>query len=160
MAMYPDRVLSAAPCAAGWIQSTPDNEATSEELIKSLEAGKGLEPLNRRLRPGGKKLNPIVEKIVNLFVSILNDQRALANVVRGMREYTVTEAELRANRVPVLSIVGSRDPIGKTAKAMEGILGNYTLLVIQGADHMTTIRRPEFLAALRPFLAEHSPQAT
>jgi pimeloyl-ACP methyl ester carboxylesterase len=84
-----------------------------------------------------------------------NDEKALAAVIRGVREWAVAETSLRANRVPVLALIGGLDPLKRDVDAMSSRLADMTTFVINGADHMTTFTRPEFSAELLKFLQMH-----
>jgi len=154
---HPERFLSAAPCAAGW--SRPDGEHVQflKELAGSLEAGNGIGPLLKRLRPGGREPSSTEIAAANALFRRFNDEAILAKVVWSFPELVVTEDQLRANQVPVLSIVGSQDPLKEGIDAMTGILGNHKVIVIDGADHMNATGREEFVDALRVFLKKHSP---
>ena len=157
LTMYPDRLLSAAPCAAGWSQTEGEHAILLEELAASLEEGNGIGPLLKQLRPGGREPTSVEIAAANAVFRRFNDEAILAKVVRSFPELVVTEEQLRANRTPVLSIVGDRDPFKESIDAMTGILGNHEVVVIEGADHMNATRRPEFVDGLRAFLEKQSP---
>jgi pimeloyl-ACP methyl ester carboxylesterase len=84
-----------------------------------------------------------------------NDALALAAVMRGSARLYASEAKLRANQLPVLAIVGERDPVKAEVDNLVGALGNVKLVVIPGANHMSAFGRPEFLVALKTFLGAH-----
>jgi len=156
LTMYPDRLLSAAPCAAGWSRPEGEHAILLEELVASLEAGTGIGPLLKQLRPGGREPTSVEIAAANAVFRRFNDEAILAKLVRSFPELVVTEEQLRANQVPVLSIVGDQDPLKDGIDAMTGILGNHEVVVIEGADHMNATRRPEFVDGLRAFLEKHS----
>ena len=157
LTMYPDRLLSAAPCGAGWSRPESEHARLLEELAASLEAGNGIGPLLKRLRPSGREPTSVEISAANAVFRRFNDEAILAKVVRSFPQLVVTEEQLRANQVPVLSIVGDGDPLKEGVDAMTGILGNHEVVVIEGADHMTATGRPEFADGLRAFLDKHSP---
>ncbi len=82
---------------------------------------------------------------------------ALAAVARGRAGQAVTAAQLGAVKVATLGIVGSEDPSLpglREVKAVMPAMGR--LLVLEGANHGTTMKRPEFLRALREHLGKGS----
>ena len=157
---HPDRVISAvfggsAP-RMGW---PPQAERDSNELAESLEQGKGMRPLILRLAPPNEA-KPSDEVIDQQSRASLgrNDPLALAAVQRGNKEQTVTLAEVRALRMPLLAVIGSADPIKAGVDAFKKIKADLTVVVIEGATH-SGVRgapaRPEFAAAVHDFLAAH-----
>jgi pimeloyl-ACP methyl ester carboxylesterase len=152
--LHPDRVLSATLGGAGW--SSPLDAPLREEIAKSLEGGKGLGPLFDRLTPAGRpKPSPEQVNAINQMILGRNDAKALAAVMRGMKDLGVTEAQLKANQVPTLALIGEVDPLKTGVDAMKGKKPNLSIVVIEGADHMTAGGRPEFLKNLLDFLAKH-----
>ncbi len=154
--MYPDRLLSAAPCAAGWQIPDEKNRAILDRIAESLEQNQGYGPLFRMLEPGGKKPGRAKLAVLNLLMEHFNDRQAMAAVMRAFPEFAVTEQELRDNRVPTLSIVGSRDSLRGGVDALRGVMANHEALYVEGGDHMTTIARTEFVEGLQAFIAKHS----
>jgi pimeloyl-ACP methyl ester carboxylesterase len=67
-----------------------------------------------------------------------------------------TEGQLRANKVPVLSLIGELDPNKPGVDRLNGLMPNLKIVVIPKADHMTTFGDPEFIKNLKAILVEHS----
>lgn len=83
------------------------------------------------------------------------DLMALAAVVRGFRNLTVTDAQMAAVRVPTLVVVGSLDPLVATANQLKSVMPSLKVVVVQGASHTGASgvpRRPEFVNAIREFI--------
>jgi pimeloyl-ACP methyl ester carboxylesterase len=152
--MYPDRLLSAAPCGAGWENPDGNNLQLLASLTESLERGEGYGPLIRALEPSRKEPAAWKAKLINFLMGTFNDNRAMTCIMQRFPDLSVTEEELRANRVPVLSIVGTKDPLRAGADAMVGVMANHRAVFVKGGDHFTTIFRKEFLASLHEFLAQ------
>ena len=55
-----------------------------------------------------------------------------------------------------MSIVGGKDSVKADVDRMVGVMGNHRVEVIEGANHMETGMRPEFLQQIKAFLKEHS----
>lgn len=162
IAMHPDRLLSAAPCGAGWEKDGgAERQEWRTELIASLERGKGFGPLMTLIDPGHGPLSGIRKWVANRTLRNLNDQTALAIVLRELPQLAVMEEQLRANTVPVLSIAGSDDPLKSGVDNMTGVMANHEVVVINGGNHISLLRNKkhcaEFVAALRAFLDRHRP---
>lgn len=87
------------------------------------------------------------------------DVHALAAVRRSNPDQVVTEAAMRAVTVPVLGVVGSNDPYLRDFQQLKSMMPQMQLVVVDGASHVQTPGRPEFVAALEAFLAAHPGQA-
>lgn len=153
--MFPERLLSAAPCGAGWDQVNEDNMKLLMSIADSLDAGKGFEPLLMSIDRIGRKPNKLLIKLVDGIMKWLNDIPALACVMRRFADLEITEEALRKNTVPVLSIVGSLDPLRAGVDRMAGVMANHEAVYIEGGDHMTTLGKG-YVEALMTFLAKHS----
>ena len=98
--------------------------------------------------------------IVSAFFRCINDEQAIADIIRSLPALEVSEAALRANTVPVLSIVGGADPLKRGVDNMEGILANHEIVIVPGGSHYTTLHKRRMIAALRDFLKRHSGNAS
>jgi pimeloyl-ACP methyl ester carboxylesterase len=155
LATHPDRFLSATTGGAGASAQVP--QALLDELADSLDKGKGIGPLIRWLTPAGQ-LKPTEEQLksVNQMFSLFNNQKALAAVIRSLKGLAITADDLKPNRVPLLALVGSLDPLKEGVDELEGHVPHLKVVVIPGADHMNAFARPEFLKSLKDFLAAHA----
>lgn len=152
--LHPERLLSAAPCGSGWGLMDPDNKAMLDGIVQAIADDADFGPLLAALEPGGKKVGRLKTFGANLAIPHFNDTEALAAVMKSFMAFSVTEEELRANQVPVLSIVGSEDPLKRGVDALTGVLSNHETVIIDGADHMTAPARREFVSALKEFFAK------
>ncbi len=154
-ALHPDRVLTVTTGGAGWSAKT--NTGFLDDLIVALEQGKGISPLLIALTPKGQP-KPTEEQLrgANQMVTLFNDSKALAALLRGRKGGELTEAELKGIRVPVLAIVGEVDPLRDGVDAMQGRVPDLKTVVVPGADHMNAFAQPGFIRALRDFLAKHT----
>ena len=78
-------------------------------------------------------------------------------MVEGIPELAISEEQVRSIPLPVCGIVGERDPMRISAMAMEGRVPHLRLVVIDGADHITTPMKKETLDVLLSCL-EHRDQ--
>jgi pimeloyl-ACP methyl ester carboxylesterase len=155
VAEYPDRVISAIPCAMGWVRPWGANVAAQAALTASLEEGNGFDPLLRRLEADGAQPSWLKVQTVNLLVGYINDNIALAKLTARLTELIVSESDLRQNAVPTLAIIGSRDPLLADAENLACTMAHSELAVLPGADHFFISDSPEYLPKVLQFLAAH-----
>jgi pimeloyl-ACP methyl ester carboxylesterase len=157
VAAYPDRFYSAILGGSGWFPPGSPFEGMMNVLADSLEQGKGLGPLVNALNPAGQP-PPTAEQIAAINERLLatNDALALAAVIRGGKGNRPISADaLRANRVPMLAVVGEIDPVKASVDAMRGVAGNLEVVVLPGRDHVSAVADPELAANMLRFLREH-----
>ena len=155
---HPERLLTATLGGSGGIRegAIPPRY---DVLAESLEQGKGFGPLIEFLTPAGRpKLTDEQIKLVNDRLSAANDTKALAAVIRGLKDLAVSDDQLKANKVPTLALIGEIDPLKTGVDALKGRLANLDIVVIDGADHITAFYRPEFRERLKEFLDSHRRQ--
>ena len=157
LSLHPERVITATLGGAGWSREGDKRFEVMDQLADSLDAGTGIAPLLKFLTPeGSPPLSDEQIKTYNQMVLILNDPKALAAVVRGMKGLMIPEDKLLANTRPVLALIGSKDPLKAGVDELEKVkMPNLTVDVIDGADHMDAFGRPEFIEGLEKFLDEH-----
>jgi pimeloyl-ACP methyl ester carboxylesterase len=156
MVTHPQRLLSATLGGAGALRDGV-KVPLFDALADSLEQGKGVGPLIEALAPpGAPKPSAELIKLMNTFVTLTNDTKALAAVVRSWKYLGVSGEKLKANRIPVLGIAGSKDPLKKNLEEMRGQLSCLeSIILIPDADHINAPAEPEFLRSLQRFLAKH-----
>ena len=157
LAKHPDRLITATLGGAGW--RSPDETEYYKPLFKnladSLEEGKGLGPLIVALTPPGQQPPPQDQMdMMSKMMLATNDPLALAALMRAPQGQ-VPEEKIRANRIPVLALIGEKDPLKTGVDRMAGVMPNLRIVVIPGATHMTAASNPQFLNTLKAFLAEH-----
>jgi pimeloyl-ACP methyl ester carboxylesterase len=160
LALHPSRCLSVVLGGAGIIRKS-SNVEFFETLATSLEKDKSIGPLIDYLTPAGQP-KPTADQIkgINFLLSTLNDMQALAAVVRSWKSLTVSDDALKANKVPVLGLVGDRDPLRSSLEDLKGVLAGLKIETIPGGDHMNTFAMPQFAAAIKQFLAKHPAKQT
>ncbi len=158
IATHPERLITATLGGAGWAQADDERMTFLKTLADSLDAGNGIGPLILELTPANRP-KPTEQQIagVNQMLMLTNDQKALAAVIRGMPGLAVTEEQLKANKVPTLSLIGEIDPLKLGVDELEKRMKNLKVVVIEGADHMTAFTNPVFKTELRDFLTAHAP---
>ncbi len=154
--MHPKRLWTVSPLGAGW--ETGENSgflSALAGLAEDLEAGRAIRPVSEAL--GDDRLKPGMLHVfwVKVLTKWFNDPQALVGVLRGIPDLGVTEEELRALPMPVCSIVGDDDGLMASVENMRGLVPIHSITIIEGADHIRTPTRAEFLNALLNFLREH-----
>jgi len=156
-ATYPDRVICAIPGGAGWTKPGDARGNISEEIAVALESGQGITPLLKALTPAGQPAQSQAQlDAMNKMVIGMNDVHALAAVMRGMKYLALPENQIKAIKVPMLDVIGEVDPLKASVDDLKASLPPLDVVVIPGANHMTTFGDARYLAAVQDFLAKHA----
>lgn len=156
-ATHPDRVLSIvyggqAPIVAG-LNVKADAVDVTEVFAKTVEEGRDLGEYLLAVMPADKKKpTPEQAKALAAFLYGKKDVKAFAAAGRSLGELKVTEAELKKCVAPILFIHGSDDPAKERVAAVRKLLDRGEVTVVNGADHMTTLTKPQFGTAIVDFL--------
>ena len=156
---HPERLITAILGGhSGYREWEPEDEKDYEDSARELETDVPFRSLVSS--PGLTGSKPTEEQIRSLSASLTaeNDVKALAALRRGgMKGLYMTRAQAASIKVPLLMIFGTLDAVA-AGKAMQSILPSARLVTIEGASHggeRGAVRRPEFIAAVRQFIAEH-----
>ena len=155
VADYPDRVISAMPCGAGWGPPSQTRDDLFERLAVSLEKSGSIRPVLDHFVSDGSMTAEEIEQI-DARIRESNDTRALAAMARSIPELRPDRAKLEANTVPCMCVIGERDPNRADVDAMLEYMPNLDISVVDGADHMTAFRDPAFIAAITSFIGRHA----
>lgn len=153
---HPDRLLSAAVCAAGWEQPTPENLAFAEDVAQQFERGE-LSLILQRLG-GYPQLNAAERLVVRTALTLTGSSLAFAAVTRGAHGLDVTEDQLRNNNIPVLTLIGDKDGLLPDAQTLHAHMAMHQLIVLPGMTHGNAGGSGAFLADLEEFLQSNSPK--
>jgi pimeloyl-ACP methyl ester carboxylesterase len=142
--------------AAGRLEWTADDQKRVD--IEAAEMDQGLVSSQIiRLWPKGQQ-PPSADELKALSAKRLAgmDPKALAAVRRSNPDQVVRLADLAATKVPTLGIVGTADPYMNDFERLKTAMPQLTLVQIDGASHGNAPNRPEFVSALKAFLAAHA----
>jgi pimeloyl-ACP methyl ester carboxylesterase len=154
--LYPDRLLSAVACCAGWDTLNGEYRSLLNTIVQEMEQRRSFDPITHWL--DARRRAPRLQCMaVNFFMNWLNDVPAIVNVFRNFEGLVVEEASLRANPVPVLTMIGTKDGLYDIARRLDEVMANHELAVFEGCDHATVLLHRRFLPTLRGHLARHSP---
>lgn len=156
---HPDRLLSVTFGGGGPSFRPAKAFATVvDATAESLESGEGIGPLVIALASEGQpKFTPEQAAEIGKRAVADKDQKVLAAVLRGIKGLEVTEDQLKANRVPVQFVYGSReaDFLREGIEASRKELPTAKVTVVENGDHVSTVVSPEFRAAVLEFLRKH-----
>ena len=85
-----------------------------------------------------------------------NDMKAVAAALRAMAELPPDRAKLEVNTVPCMCVIGEHDTNLPAVRLTAEHMANLELKVVDGENHITAFQSPEFIAAVKTFLAKHS----
>jgi len=82
-----------------------------------------------------------------------------AAVARSLGELAVSEAEVRAIKLPVEVVAGDRDPVKRRyVDPLMAIRPDWPLVVIPNASHITCVAKPQFREAVAAWLERVAPR--
>ncbi len=156
-ATHPERVISIvyggqAPLLTG--------ESGSQEIdvfAKAAEDGKGMGPYIMYVSPAERKPTQEQADAIAKVMYGGKDVLAFAAAGRSFKGLEVPMKSLQKCKVPCLFIYGSKEPerLKQRVESLRKALGQVEVKEIEGADHMTTLVKPEFGTALMTFLTTH-----
>ena len=164
---HPDRFITATlGGAAGRFRWTAEDAARTEKEAAEKERECVSRTQIHRLAPVNQP-KPSDEAIQQQSAACMadpnQDRFALAALHRALGDQAITPAQAASVKVPTLGIVGSLDPYLASFRELEKLRPDMKLVVVEGASHggeNGAMRRPEFVAAVREFLAAGHARAT
>jgi pimeloyl-ACP methyl ester carboxylesterase len=162
-ATHPERVLSVvyggqAPLIAG-TKSSDSSEV--EVFAKAVDEGKDLGSYIIAVTPPGKpKPTEDQAKAIAKFLYDGKDVKAFAAAGRSFKNLEVTEEQLSRCKAPILFIHGGNesDYVKDRVATVRKLLGRGEVKIVEGADHITTLTKPEFASAVIEFLRSGKPK--
>lgn len=157
-ALHPERLISLVYIASLPLRTTDTfMDKFAEDSVRDLESGTPFKALALNLQPPGSKppSDDEIRKMVAPLVAA-NDVMALAALWRGFKTLAVSPQQLTAVKVPSIVITGSADTNAAGVPELNKTHPQIRTVVVQGAQHggpEGVMRRPEFMATLREFLA-------
>lgn len=157
--LHPERLISVAYIASLPLRTTDTYmEKFAAASVEELESDLPFKSLAVALQPPGAKppSDDEIRKAVAPLVAA-NDVKALAALWRGYKGLAVSDQQLTAVRIPSIVITGSEDMSAAGVPELNKTQPQIRTVVVQGAQHggpEGVMRRPEFMATLREFLAQ------
>ena len=156
-ATHPERVLSVVYAGQGpLIVGEKSSDSSEIEIFaKAVDEGKDLGAYILAVTPPNKP-KPTEEAATAIAKWLYDgkDVQAFAAAGRSLTNLEVFEEQLRKCKAPVLFIHGGNesDGVKNRVAAARKVLGRGEVRIIEGADHITTLTRPEFGSAILEFL--------
>lgn len=156
--LHPDRLISIVYVASLPLRTTDTVMGKfAEDSVQELESDLPFRSLVVALQPPGSK--PPSEDEIRKAVAPLvaaNDVKAFAALWRGFKTLPISPQQLTAVKVPSIVITGGADTNAAGVPELNKTHPQIRTVVVPGAQHggpEGVMRRSEFMAALRPFLA-------
>lgn len=167
-ALHPERVRSMAICASGWkdpeskepIRSPyrddpetrlPDDEKQYNRMMRRAQAGMG------NYVEAAALPDPI-DWARDYFGDRVVDREAMRALKRSLGDFVVTREQLAAMPTPIVCFMGTRDGLKPYAMDLKAVKPEVDLVLIDGADHVTTVLFGQFRNGLRDFFLKHQGQ--
>lgn len=153
---HPERVQSAAFCASGWANVESRDDVPGPYRSPPLEQ---VEELRRvaSVFPSfnvSKVLKDLAEDYISEVTIAKPAKRALKDSYESL---IVTEEELAAIDVPMICFMGTDDGLVPFASAFKIARPDLSLIVLEGAGHITTVLNKDFRNGLLTFFRSHKP---
>jgi len=157
-ATHPERVISVvyggqAPVIAGKVKAGDFSEC--EGFAKAVDEGKGLGSYIIDITPAGKpKPTEAQANAIAKFMYGNKDVKAYALAGVTFKDLAVTEEQLKKCQAPILFIHGGNESahVKNRVAMVHKLLGRGEVKIIEGRDHISTLSKPEFGAAIMAFL--------
>lgn len=156
---HPDRVRSAAICAAGWSDAADPSKLPNPYAAPAPPGG-----LKAKIpEVSGASVLPLpaaTEK--TLFNSVRSwvgdhivNKTALKALKKSYAALRVPVENLKDNKVPSICLIGKRDGLYYLAEALNDRMANLEYVRIEGANHFTTPFYSTFQSNLLDFFKRH-----
>lgn len=146
-AHHPDRVATASLVAPPAYADSATAARVMTPVVAGLERGGGFRAFFQQFAPG---MPDSVAGAFSAEIMAANDPGSLIGVARAFGGFQSGQAGAAMARVPALVAVGTDDAVLVTnARDLAAWWPQARSVEIAGADHVSVLRRPELLAAVR-----------
>jgi pimeloyl-ACP methyl ester carboxylesterase len=132
-----------------------------EVFARAVDEGKDLGAYILAVTPPGRpKPTEGQARALAKFLYDAKDVKAFAAAGRSFKDLEVTGEQLSKCKAPVLFIHGANESalVKDRVAAVRKLLGHGELKIVEGGDHITTLSKPEFAAAVLAFLRSGKPR--
>jgi len=154
---YQDRFESLSLICSGW--EKPDESKFTDVVArakKELNSGKGIDPIFEQLVPDNHISTPSHRFWLHFMTRFLNDRFALIAMLDRLQDLYLTEQEIKSIHIPVLSIVGDKDPFLKGAEALDSVALNHKLHIVKNAGRVKIPLRDETTKEIINFIKDNN----
>lgn len=159
LTVHPERVTSAAICAAGW-KNPEDPSPLPSPFAHSAQAGDGM--WLEASAPVAVASNPksLFHRVHNWVGDHLLSGITKKAIKKKYRDLAVTQAELKEIHVPTVCLIGTKDGFLPLAQDLRANMPGIEFCQIVGAGHLSTPLRNVFKADLRDFFMRHKEKSS
>lgn len=181
--LHPERCISVAVCASGWknpedpeplrspyrddpeARLPPDMKKHEKMIQKALKAQNGPQAavaggvqvmdLSEAMQAGILPERYSFKEVRDYFGRWVVDKEAMGALKDSLGLVAVTREQLQALKMPVICFMGTRDGLKPYATDLKAAMPQSELVLLDGADHITTVLYGEFQRGLREFFLSH-----
>ena len=153
LVVHPERVQSAALCAAGW--KNPEDPADIPSPYRPPQKTAPLKLSRASMMPSFEK-GSFFHSLKEWVGPKLVNKPALKAMKKAYPALVVTMDELKSVKMPVICFIGSRDGFYYLAKDLNTVNPAVELVELDGANHFTTPLYGDFQGRLESFFRAHS----
>lgn len=154
LAVHPERVQSAAICAAGWID--PEHPSEIPNPYRAPAKPQAVKSLQASVLPGPKAPKTIFNRVRSWIGDQLIDKTAIKALKKTYVQFAVTQSDLEHNQVPAVCFVGTHDGFLYLAEDLKAHMANLELIELNGSTHFTTPFYTQFKRDLVQFFQKHA----
>jgi len=156
---FPDRFISAAYCASGWKDPNGPEEILSPyrrpEEQQATVTHDGVE-YELAYADAARFTDGPVDWIKDALGDTLVDRKSIRAMKKGIRDFIVTKEQLSNIKTPGICFIGTNDGLKPYADDLHKVQPAIELVVLDGANHITTVMYADFKNRLREFFEAHS----
>lgn len=156
---HPERIISVAYCASGWKDPEGPEDILSPYRRPEAQAQSRVHngiAYSMSTADSGRFTEGPVDWIKDAIGDSLVDREAIRAMKKGFRELVVSRDELAALKTPGICFIGTEDGLKPYADDLHKVQPTIELVVLEGANHITTAIRPDFKERLLQFFETHA----
>lgn len=151
LATHPDRVKSAALCAAGW--KNPEDPSEIPNPYVAPKEASTREYAYASVAP--RKSKGFFHWVRNYVGDRLGNKAARKALKKSYPQLAVTKSQLEAIKIPTICFIGTRDGFLPLARDLRANMPGLEFVVLDGAGHFSTPFTGAFKKDLQEFLKRH-----
>ena len=163
LVLHPERFITATlgGSAGRFRWTTNDDEILEREASETERLGFSPSFDIRIALPNTVKATDeeIKKRSAAALINPAEDRFAMAAIIRSSRDQIISPEQVAAVKVPTLGIVGSKDIFLSNLQALKQLRPGLQLVIVENGTHAgegDTRKRPEFIAAIRQFIASNT----
>lgn len=147
LSMHPERVITAMPCGAAWMEPGDPLENLANQIYKGQTQG----------NPNARGLNGLFDTLQRKATAYYLDLEALKYLTASFPQLAITREALGKITVPVMAVKGAEEELVLGGSDPKSALPQYQEMLIPRGKHVNVIFFSEFHRAIIDFLLAHPP---